>query len=239
MAHSDSFPTSLRYLNKSLNDNERANFSNWWNEEINVFGQDVYYYVSTFTLSAGNIYGEQPTATYTDPIRMTMMLDLSQTSLIFSKFGLQGDDDVTAVIHIDTFKSNVSSVSASNSAGLEPKSGDVFQLWEYGNDRPGDRNGKYFEITERLDQEVTQINTLMGHYVWLIKGKRLDFSWEPGLSGEKSPGSYPSDDNFSGILSGGTQPVTPGNPAGNTTTADVSASANFNNPYDDTYGGYN
>jgi|10_taG_2_1085330.scaffolds.fasta_scaffold00440_5 hypothetical protein len=239
MAHSDSYPTSIRYLNKDRTGCERTNFSNWWKEEIGVYGQDVYYYVNTYSLTgADNVYGEQPSATYLTPVKMTMMVDLSQTSLIFSKFGLMGDDDITAVIHIDTFTSNVSSVSSSNAAGYEPKAGDVFQLWEYGNDRPGDRNGKYFEITERLDQEVSQINPLMGHYIWLLKGKRLDFSWEPGLSGENSPGSYPSDDNFSGLLSGFTQPTTPTNPTGSTSTADTSANDNFSNPYDGVYGDY-
>ena len=51
-------------------------------------------------------------------------------------------------------------------------------------DRPGGRAGKHFEITERLDQDVNQINQLLGHYVWLIKAKRHDYSFEPGLSPE-------------------------------------------------------
>ena len=60
----------------------------------------------------------------------------------------------------------------------------MFNLIELGADRPGGRGGKHFEITERLDQDVNQINQLLGHYVWLIKAKRHDYSFEPGLSPE-------------------------------------------------------
>ena len=68
---------------------------------------------------------------------------------------------------------------------IEPKSGDVFKLTEYGSDRPGERDGKLFEITERLDQDINKINPLLGHYVWLLKAKRYETSFEPGLTAEK------------------------------------------------------
>ena len=226
------FKTDLRFLDKSLNANERENFSNWWGEEISMFGQEVQYYVSSYALSAAdNIYGEQPDATYLSPVKLVMLLDLNQNALVFSKFGLMGDDDINAILHIDTFTKTFSGTS------VEPKAGDVFQVEEYGKDRPGERNGKYFEITERLDEEVTQINPLMGHYVWLIKAKRHDFSWEPGLSGEKSPSAV-TEDTFSGRLSGGVNPKTPDKPINLGPSADEQAKNNFNNPNDDVYGDY-
>ena len=229
---STEFPTSLRYLDKSLNDNERTNFSNWWKEEIAVFGQEIDYYASGYTLSAAdNLYGEHTTASYSLPVKMVVMLDLTQTGLIFSKFGLMGDDDIQGVIHIDSFKESMSSLSIA-----EPRSGDVFQLVEYGSDRPGERNGKYFEITERLDQDISQINALMGHYVWLIKGKRHDWTFEPGLSGEKSPSAI-TDDTFSGRLSGGANPATDDKPYTGPSADDL-AGENFKNPNDDVYGDY-
>ena len=46
-----------------------------------------------------------------------------------------------------------------------PNAGDVFQLTEYGDDRPGGKDGKIFEITERMDQMIGEINQLQGHYV--------------------------------------------------------------------------
>jgi len=42
-----------------------------------------------------------------------------------------------------------------------------------------------FEITERVDQDNSQINPLMGHYVWMLKAKRFDYSFEPNITPEK------------------------------------------------------
>lgn len=87
---------------------------------------------------------------------------------------------------------------------VQPKAGDVFVMTEYGKGRPGGRSGIQFEVTEVLDQDISKMNQLGGHYIWMLKAKRFDFSFEPGLSAEKlSDQVY--DNGFSGILSGGTQ----------------------------------
>lgn len=91
---------------------------------------------------------------------------------------------------------------------VQPKSGDVFVLTEYGKGRPGERSGKMFEVTEILDEDISRTNPLGGHYVWIIKGKRFDYSFEPGLSAEK--GSQQVYDNaFNGVLSGSNQAASP------------------------------
>jgi len=61
----------------------------------------------------------------------------------------------------------------------EPTAGDVFQLIEFGNDRPEGRNGKIFEITERLDESVKEINQLQGHYVFKLRARRNDHTFLP------------------------------------------------------------
>ena len=78
---------------------------------------------------------------------------------------------------------------------------------EYGDDRPNNRQAKYFEITEKLDEDVAQINNLAGHYVFLIKAKRLDYSFEPNipfnnLTSGISGNSQIYEDTFAGRLSG-------------------------------------
>lgn len=51
-----------------------------------------------------------------------------------------------------------------------------------------------FQITERRYQEFSMgINALGGHYVWLLKGKRFDYSYESGIGPEN-----PADDNTPG-----------------------------------------
>ena len=103
-------------------------------------------------------------------------MNLSDNSITFSKFGLTSDDEVEAYIDISTYQSTLSSSYVSGEV-IEPKAGDVFQLTEFGNDRPGGRDGKYFEITERVDESINTINPLQGHYLYKIKARRFDFSY--------------------------------------------------------------
>lgn len=51
-----------------------------------------------------------------------------------------------------------------------------------------------YQITERRYQDLgTGINMLGGHYVWLLRGKRFDYSYESGIGPEN-----PADDNTPG-----------------------------------------
>ena len=185
----------LRYPDKSLNLCERDNYYNWLDEQISIYGQKVDYYVNTYSLTGHDfIYGEHPAAQFNQAVEVIMMIDLTEDSVLFSKFGIESDDDLTAYVTISSFYSSFG-------AGAEPKAGDVFKLTEYGNSRPGDRDGKLFEITERLDQDNSTINPLMGHYAWQIKAKRVDFTFRPGLTGEKGSDQV-HDDTFAGRVSG-------------------------------------
>ena len=94
---------------------------------------------------------------------------------------------------------------------VQPKSGDVFALTEYGKGRVGNRGPKQYEVTEILDQDISRTNPLGGHYVWIIKGKRFEYSFEPGFAAPKLQDEKGDDqvfdNSFSGVLSGGSQPV--------------------------------
>lgn len=105
-------------------------------------------------------------------------------------------------------RSNVPNVYETQYQQVQPKSGDVFVLTEYGKGRPGNRSGKQFEVTEILDEDIATSNQLGGHYTWIIKGKRFEYSFEPGLTDEKGDDQV-FDNSFNGILSGGTQPTSP------------------------------
>jgi len=133
-----------------------------------------------------------------------LAVTLNENAINLSKFGFESDDEITAYIHISTFYDEFYSLSsvfdpmdhlinqkvtqgvydryAKFGPIVEPKAGDVFELSEYGNDRPNDRQAKFFEITEKLDQDISQINNLQGHYVFLLKAKRLDYSFEPNIN---------------------------------------------------------
>jgi len=180
----------FRFLDKNNNQCERDVISNVLREQINLYGTQVTYFVNTYNpaLTGDNFYGEQPLSQYGIPINFIAYIDLNENSLLLSKFGFQSEDEITMYIHISSFYEayNTPSLSALfQGYAIEPKSDDVFKLTEYGNDRPGERDGKMFQITERLDQDINKINPLMGHYMWMLKAKRFEFSFEPGLTAEK------------------------------------------------------
>ena len=114
-----------------------------------------------------------------------MLIDLSDGNMTYSEFGLVSDDELTAIIDIETYQQNLSTYYNSSDDTL-PKAGDVFQLTEYGSiDRPLS-NGKIFEITERLDQSIKEINQLQGHYVFKLRARRNDHTFLSGLTPELS-----------------------------------------------------
>jgi hypothetical protein len=173
----------IRYLDVANNQYQIQLFNNWWAEQISQYGMQVNYYVNQYTLSGHDFfYGEQPLAGFLPPIPMVMCLTLNNDSIILSRFGIQGDADITAVISIQTFTNTLSSspLSAVTSRYIyEPKAGDLIELSEYGTTRPNGRSGQIFEITERVDQKGGDRNQLLGHYIWTVKGKRYDYTYEP------------------------------------------------------------
>jgi len=166
-----------RFTDKSNNSNERNNlFKIWWKDQIALYGTQTTYYVRDFTLSAADkFYGENTTSGFLTGTNLVMVMNLTDNSITFSKFGLTSDDEVEAYIDISTYQETLST-QYSGSELIEPKAGDVFQLTELGNDRPGNREGKFFEITERVDESISTINQLQGHYLFKIKARRYDFS---------------------------------------------------------------
>lgn len=225
----------FRYTDKSVTENEQYLYSNYWREQLNTYGTKVTYYVNLYNvLKADNFYGEDPTRQFLEPIKLTMAIELAENANTLTKFGFQADDEITAWIHISSFQEafygvgvelittetpeekidteDLFDIRTEDPKGFEtqfniiqPKAGDVFEMTEYGLGRPNNRGAKQFEVTEVLDQDISQTNQLGGHYVWIIKAKRFEFSFEPGLSGEKTNDQV-YDNSFSGILTGGKQP---------------------------------
>lgn len=166
---------NVRYLNKNNNANERENYAKWWKEQIEHYGTSVTYYTHGYTLTSHNfLYGEDPTSRYGKFENLILLTDITNDALMLSKFGIMADCDMTAVVHISSFYEKIG-------CGLEPKAGDLIQLTEYGADRPGGRSAPIYEITERDDEYIQMTNSLMGHYVWYIKCKRFEYSFEPGV----------------------------------------------------------
>tara|TARA_R110000765_G_scaffold1890_4_gene5184 strand:- start:2577 stop:3365 length:789 start_codon:yes stop_codon:yes gene_type:complete len=156
---------------------------------INGHGIEIAYYVNTFTLSSANLlYGEDPTAVYTDAINMQMYVELSQDALALSQFGFDPGDEFTGFVHIETFKNQLSAEAYYATQGalsaVEPKSGDLIEVTPLGCDRPDGRSAKIYEITERVDEDISSINPMLGHYVYRVRAKRYEPSFEPNAPQE-------------------------------------------------------
>tara|TARA_A100001201_G_scaffold143309_1_gene144391 strand:- start:585 stop:1316 length:732 start_codon:yes stop_codon:yes gene_type:complete len=176
---------TIRFNLKKNNTNERAQtYKRWWKEQVRLYGTKIDYYVRNFTLSASDkVYGENTDGGFHPKATFVMLIDLTDGSLTYSQYGLVSDDELTAIIDIETYQKSLSSYY-DDADSTEPKAGDVFQLTEYGDDRPNGRDGKIFEITERLDQSVMEINQLQGHYVFRLKARRNDHAFLPNLTPE-------------------------------------------------------
>lgn len=184
-------------------------FNNSYSELINNFGTNVNYYVNTYNVSAtDNLYGEDPTRVFSYPRRIRMYVQVSDNAITLRKFGFVSEEEFTGYLHIDTFTSLFSSLSyATFGQRTEPKSGDVIELADY-KCRPGSRGPRYYEITERVDEDIPTINPMYGSYIYRLKGKRLEYSFEPGLSGE-SGNNQVFDNSYSGVLSTSIQSSVP------------------------------
>jgi hypothetical protein len=176
---------TTRFNYKLSGTNERAQtYKRWWKEQIRLYGTKIDYYVRDFALSATDkVYGENTHQGYHPKATFVMLMNLTDGSLTYSQYGLISDDEIDAVIDIETFQQNISSYAGSVSDSL-PKAGDAFQLTEYGDDRTGGRDGKIFEVTERMDELIGEINQLQGHYVFKLKARRNDHTFLPGIPAE-------------------------------------------------------
>lgn len=179
---------TLRYLNKQFNQHERQNFSNWWKEQIQIYGQEITYFTNQTSLSGSNVlYGEQPDAGFGEGHNMIVLGTLNNDSVLLSKFGLVADGEWSGVLHKDSYMDIYGPES-------EPKRGDLMALVEYGIDRINypKRGTTIYELTDVVDE--FKGNPLMGHYVWFFTGKRYDFSHETNSPGS-GMGNVPINDN--------------------------------------------
>jgi hypothetical protein len=196
----------FRFNDKDVNSNEQMLYDSYWQEILNQYGQKITYYVNTYNiLSADNMYGESPTKQFADPIEIVMAIELNENADTLSRYGFSSDDEVTVTVHVSSFYNAFRTLSSSVYSAqfdlIEPRSGDVFALTEYGKGRRNGRGAKYYEVTDRIDQDISSINQLGGHYVWRLKAKRFEYSFEPGLSAEKA-NTQVYENAYSGVLSG-------------------------------------
>jgi len=180
-----------------------------------------------------SIYGEHVTASFSDPIEINILANIPSEALMLSKFGYDMNSDFVGIVTIADWQSKfgvgldfepksgdvIKLVETGWPAGVAPDGSEDLKTILCENRTP-DSNGTYttsasglewircpwiFEITERDHQDFSGANNmLMGHYIWMLKGKRFDYSYQPGIDPECHMDDV-NDETFTGILSGGSQ----------------------------------
>lgn len=143
--------------------------------------------------AAGDILSYEDYVTYmqtesSEALQTQFLSNLVTQNSEIDAFDLIGGDYATLNRYFD------------NGQVVEPKSGDLIQLSPLGCDRPDGRGAKIFEVTERVDQDVSSINPLLGHYVYRLRAKRYEYSFEPGAPQEPQ-NQQVFENSFSGKLS--------------------------------------
>jgi hypothetical protein len=177
----------LRYQNKKFNLNERSYVSNLWKEQIEIYGQEVFYYFNKAELKdMHRLYGEDQSIGFAKPKPLIILCTMNNDAYLLSKFGIIADSDLAGVIHPHHFKALF--------GDKFPKAGDLLELTEFGEDRLEfpDRGANVFELTEVRDE--FEYNPLGWHVVWSWKATRYNFSDEVGSPGG-GVGNNPIDDN--------------------------------------------
>lgn len=177
----------LRYQNKKFNNNEREYVSKLWREQIDIYGQEVYYYFTKAELEdMQNLYGEDQSLGYAKAKPLLILCNMNNDAYLLSKFGIVSDADLSGVIHPFHFKALF--------GDKFPRPGDLIEMTEFGEDRLEFplRGANVFELTEVRDE--FEYNPLGWHVVWSWKARRYDFSDEPG-SPSGGTGNNPINDN--------------------------------------------
>tara|TARA_R110001583_G_scaffold105522_2_gene253465 strand:- start:1656 stop:2483 length:828 start_codon:yes stop_codon:yes gene_type:complete len=207
-------PACGKFVNPSNLQAEQLVYDQAFNDLINNYGIPIDYYINTFNLSAADLlYGtdwgdtiglsdDTSFGEFKGALQMQMYVELSDDALQLSKFGFDPGDEFTGFLHISTFHTAASAYFNYSEVGqsIEPKAGDVISLQVLGCDRPNGRGTVMYQITERMEQDMSALNPILGHYVYRLRGKRFDYSFQSGLCSEPVNEQI-YDNSFSGILS--------------------------------------
>jgi predicted lactoylglutathione lyase len=163
-----------------------------------------YVHIQTFfdTISTGDFYIQTSTGEliqYEDYITY-IQTELNENITTEEPLNLITEDSIKEINELIEEKWDLYNRYIENGQAIEPKSGDLIQLSPLGCDRPNGRGAKVFEITERTDQDIQKLNPLLGHYVYRLKAKRYEYSFEPGAPIEPQ-NQQVFENTFSGKLS--------------------------------------
>lgn len=179
---------NFRFNDKNNLQGERMLVSNYYDEYVNLNGWKIKYYVMKFDFTKADMfYGEDPLAKYEAAQDMIALVQLDEGNVSLARFGFNPEDAITMTFTINQFNQVFRDKEYFlQGREVSPKAGDIVSLDEYGNTRFGNRGPKLFEITQVLDTNIKEnINQFGFQYVWQIRAKRFDYSYENTIPPEK------------------------------------------------------
>jgi hypothetical protein len=114
---------TTRFNYKLNSTNERAQtYKRWWKEQVRLYGTQVNHYSRKFDIDkTDKVYGENPYQGFYPKATMVMLIDLTDGSQTYSQYGLVSDDELTAIIDIETFENELSATAGvSQATGVYP-----------------------------------------------------------------------------------------------------------------------
>ena len=180
---------------------ERAIFNSGFGELINNYGVEIGYMVNTFDPGAMNsIYGEHTTMYWLSAVTIKAYIQMENGSPLYTIAGFDSPDTLTLYLHIDDFNTKFANLSYFSEHPVEPKAQDKIIVYPFGCDRPNGRGAKIFEVTEALDEDASELNPAMGHYVWRLKAVRSEHNYTTNEPREEYNQQI-ADNSFFGKLS--------------------------------------
>jgi hypothetical protein len=201
---------------------EQAIVRSQFQELIQNYGVEIGYRVNTFDMAAMNAtYGEHTTMYWIDPVTIKSYITIEDGPAIYTLHGNDSPDKIVAYFHIKTFTALFSSLSVFQTLNIpiEPKSEDRIIIYPLGCDRVSGRGSKIYNVSYVTDEEVGEINPLMGHYVWKVYANRQEHNSSTNEPRENVNNQI-ADNTFFGKLSSSLFPTLTGQAKAYTQNAD-------------------
>jgi len=198
---------------------------------VNQFGQTISYQPVKYNFNTHNfLYGEDPTSGYHYARKMKAIVDFKSYTTFLTKFGIMSDAELIIYIPIAAFES----VWGPSKGVVFPLAGDIFTIDNSSCDRPLGQTPMCWEVLEKEDK-INPTDFMGRHFYWRLTCKRLDYSYEPGVTPERFLDESTGDSGEFGRLAGGDNPEELGTGSGD---ADKFAKTEFESPNTGVYGNY-
>lgn len=147
-------------MSDSKYDKERALISLFINEYYNKFGVCMDYYITSYDVKYDRIFGEDNNRRYVRNFEINGYINLPKEEHIWTKFGIEGIDEV--IVWVSKRHFDAASTDVSGQTYPKPQIGDIIKT-EYSN--------YFYEITNVVEDTGQYLQS--NQYIWEISMKPM------------------------------------------------------------------